>query len=216
MNGGNRNRLIITACRTPMARPISRARVIPATIRASVGFDDRAPVVDAAAERPHETRPATIAARPHFDRRRPSDPPTSTQSATAATTMPAEAARPCESLSVGARAAIATTRAAGIAPRPSPRQRPAARPAPRHSAAAVPQRNIAGRSPEWGRAGSHSVISLAETTAERATTEPIDRSMPPEMMTTATPIDRTPKSAMLCDRFARLYSPKKVCSSWKA
>ncbi len=39
---------------------------------------------------------------------------------------------------------------------------------------------------------SHSVINLAAITDENATTAPTDRSIPPEMMTTAAPMARTP------------------------
>ncbi len=39
---------------------------------------------------------------------------------------------------------------------------------------------------------SHCVISLAQTTEDRATTAPTERSMPPEMITTEAPTARTP------------------------
>ena len=47
---------------------------------------------------------------------------------------------------------------------------------------------------------SHSVRSLALTTDESATTAPVDRSIPPAMITTAAPTASTPKSATRCSR----------------
>ncbi len=45
---------------------------------------------------------------------------------------------------------------------------------------------------------SHSVSSLALTTDESATTAPVERSIPPAMITTAAPTASTPKSATRC------------------
>ena len=42
---------------------------------------------------------------------------------------------------------------------------------------------------------NHSVISLALTTDARATTAPVERSIPPDMITNAAPIASTPNSA---------------------
>ncbi len=59
---------------------------------------------------------------------------------------------------------------------------------------------------------SHSVSSLALTTDESATTAPVDRSMPPEMMTSPAPTASTPNSATRWSRVWRLYSWKNACS----
>ena len=56
---------------------------------------------------------------------------------------------------------------------------------------------------------SHSVKSLALTTDESATTAPVDRSIPPAMITTAAPTASTPKSATRCSNGRMLYVPKK-------
>ena len=58
---------------------------------------------------------------------------------------------------------------------------------------------------------SQSVISLALTIDERATTAPIERSMPPEMITTAAPTERMPNSATWWSNVWRLYSMKNAC-----
>src|SRR3954470_18293221 len=65
---------------------------------------------------------------------------------------------------------------------------------------------------------SQAVNSLAQTTEDRATTDPIDRSIPPAMITTAAPTESTPKSAtwwssgwrLYAEKNARLESSKKI------
>ncbi len=60
------------------------------------------------------------------------------------------------------------------------------------------------------RRPSHSVISLALTTDASAMTAPIERSIPPAMMTMAAPTASTPKRATRCRRVWRLYALKKA------
>ena len=56
---------------------------------------------------------------------------------------------------------------------------------------------------------SHSVRSLALTTDASATTAPVDRSIPPAMITTAAPTASTPKRATRCKKRSKAVALKK-------